>query len=74
MKTKDKGSQILITGLQKDKVDLLKVSDDFKNQLINKQKALIECEESKPSRFTWFGIGFVTALVIGIVGAFAIKK
>ena len=63
----------MVTDLKKDKVDLMGVSDSFRQQLIDRDKMLQDCEESKPSRLTWFGWGAITTLLLGIVGAIAIK-
>jgi uncharacterized protein involved in exopolysaccharide biosynthesis len=35
---------------------------------------LIAEKESKPSRFVWYGVGFITAVILGLVGAFLVAK
>lgn len=73
LKRIEANDKLLITGLRKDKEDLKGVSDTFKEQLINKNTELTECKDSKPSRLTWFGAGFIAALITGIAVAFAAK-
>jgi hypothetical protein len=72
-KTITKIDKTIIKGLQQDKVDLLNVSEGFKKELVEKDKELTKCIIAKPSRATWFGVGFLSALLIVIVSALAIK-
>jgi hypothetical protein len=63
-----------ITGLELDK-DIYKTrGDKLEKEFSTCSKQLSDCEESKPSRFVWFGVGFISALVVGIVSAFAFRK
>jgi len=62
-----------IEGLKQDKVDLLNVSNEYKQKWIDTAKQTVDCEASKPSKVTWFGVGFVSALIVGLVGLIAIK-
>lgn len=63
-----------ILGLNKDKDALKEVAADYKKQYLDTNAALVKSESSKPSRFTWFGIGAITTAVLGIAAAFAIHK
>lgn len=74
---KEQEKSILLTqteALLKDKEDLKKATEIYKNDLINKNDKLNKCEESKPSRFVWFGVGSVVTTIVGIVMLFLIKK
>jgi hypothetical protein len=62
-----------VIGLKKDKIDLKSVSEEFKNKYIKTNEQLLKEQENKPSRLTWFGAGFISAVVVGILTIFAIK-
>jgi hypothetical protein len=64
----------LVVGLTKDKVDLTVVAGEFEKRLLETNKLLIAEKESKPSRLVWYGLGAITAVVLGLVGAFLITK
>jgi hypothetical protein len=62
-----------ISLLEKDK-DVYKVRGDRFEEEYNKcSDGFNKCTESKPSRFTWFGVGFVSACIVGITGIVLIK-
>lgn len=61
-------------GLQKDKEIQSKRAQEFQDLYKGTSKDLDKCLESKPSRFTWFGVGFLTAVILGTAAAFAISK
>jgi hypothetical protein len=67
-------NETLIIGLNKDKVVLTGVSEEFEKRLLDTNKQLIAEKESKPSRFVWYGVGFITAVILGLVGAFLVAK
>ena len=60
-------------GLRQDKADLSKAMEDYKDKYIRTAEELNKSESSKPSRLTWYGAGFISALVLVLAGAFAIK-
>lgn len=62
-----------IKGLETDKQILKDLSEDYKQKYIKANEQYIASETSKPSKLTWFGIGFGSALLIGIISAFAVK-
>lgn len=62
-----------IKGLETDKQILKDMSEDYKQKYINANEKYVASEKSKPSKLTWFGIGFGSALLIGIISAFAVK-
>lgn len=64
---------ILIEGLKLDKIDLMKLSDEYKNNYMKTNQALLKSESSKPSRVTWVATGIVSTLILGLITAIAIK-
>ena len=60
--------------IQKDKEILKKRGDDFEKQYKATSKDLNECIENTPSRLVWYGIGFLTAFILGVGTIFMIKK
>jgi len=60
-------------GLVKDKAIFQKNVDLYKKSTDELAQRLSDCQTNKPSRFTWFGIGFLSAVVLGTLAAFAIK-
>jgi hypothetical protein len=60
--------------LELDKTELKTRGDKFEKVYTTCTDDLKKCEESKPSRLTWFGVGFVSALIVGIVSAFAFRR
>lgn len=60
-------------GLRQDKKDLSKAAEDYKDKYVATAEQLNKSEASKPSRLTWYGAGFITALIVVLAGAFAIK-
>jgi hypothetical protein len=72
-RTINSGNQLIITGLQKDKVDLLDMSNEFKSHLINTTKDLKDCKESTPSRMTWFATGFGSAVLVLLLSLLLVK-
>jgi hypothetical protein len=73
-KTITKNNDGIIKGLTQDKVDLTKVSDEFKKKYIDTSEQLNKITENQPSRLTWFGIGAATSVVVGIILAFLVRK
>lgn len=62
-----------ISLLDKDK-NIYKIrGDKFEIEFDKCNNDLGKCLESKPSRFTWFGAGFISACVVGIAGIILIK-
>ena len=49
------------------------VLGQYKTNYIDQNKKLNECVAATPSRMTWFGYGALAAVILGLVGAFAIK-
>jgi DNA helicase IV len=62
-----------IKGLETDKQILKDLSEDYKQKYLKANEQYVASETSKPSKLTWFGIGFGSALLIGIISAFAVK-
>ena len=62
-----------VQSLKLDKVTLTDVLGEYKTNFIDQNKKLNECVAATPSRMTWFGYGALTAVILGLVGAFAIK-
>lgn len=60
--------------LVQDKADLRLRGDKLEKVYTTCTSDLNECKQEKPSRVLWFGVGFVSAIVLGVVGAFAIRK
>lgn len=50
-------------GLIQDKADLSNTMGEYKDKYTSVAAKLNACEQAKPSRMTWFGVGFATALV-----------
>jgi len=66
--------QLKIDGLTKDK-EIHKVrAEKFEKGFTETSKALTDCKNDTPSKLSWFGIGFVTAIILGTAAAFAIAK
>ena len=61
-------------GLKKDKALLSTSTEEYKKNLLDTNDKFVKCEESKPSRLTWFGIGAVSTMVLSVVMMFLIKK
>lgn len=57
----------IINNLKKDKIDLLKLSDDYKEKYIKANQETAKVENSKPSRTTWFLVGAGTALLLEVL-------
>ena len=60
--------------LEQDKTDLKLRGDKFEKVYTTCNDDLNKCEQSKPSRMVWYGAGFVSAIVLGIVAVYTIKK
>jgi hypothetical protein len=73
LKQKETFNLTLIDGLKKDKVLQDTVYKDTQTSLINKQKEVDKLKEEQPSRLTWFLIGLGSALLVGLLGAIAVK-
>lgn len=63
-----------ITGLEKDKIDLKVVSEDYKTRYINTNDELQKAKIEQPSRTTWFTVGVISTLVVSLVVMFLVKK
>lgn len=57
----------------KDKEEYKSQSLQFKETMLAKNKELDEERAKKPSRLTWFGVGFGSAVLTGILMAFIVK-
>ncbi len=66
--------KLKIEGLEKDKTLLKDRGDSFEKSYKDTSKKLDECKEDKPSRFTWFALGFLTAVITGTVAAFSLSR
>lgn len=62
-----------IQGLTKDFQIQQERADKFQDAYIKTSKELIDEKIDKPSRYTWFSTGFISAIILGIVGAFAVR-
>lgn len=62
-----------IQGLTKDFQIQQEIADKFQDAYIKTSKELIDEKIDKPSRYTWFSTGFISAIILGIVGAFAVR-
>lgn len=62
-----------IEGLKKDKIDITNAKEEFKRDYILTNNQLKKCEETKPSRLNWFGVGSLTTLVLIILSVFTLK-
>ena len=62
-----------IEGLQKDKIILSGVMEDYKKQYLNTFTDLQKEKESRPSRLTWFLTGFLTGIIAAGVIAFSAR-
>lgn len=51
--------------LMEDSKILRERGDKFEKAYIEKSEQLNECIDSKPSRFVWYGMGFLSAVLIG---------
>jgi hypothetical protein len=51
-----------------------KAKDDYKELYTKADDARLKAVENAPSRATWFGWGALTAVVLGTLAAFAIRK
>jgi hypothetical protein len=72
--TINKNNDILITGLKQDKIDLTKVSDEFKKKFIETNQELNKVKDDQPSRAVWFGLGAGATIIVGILLAFLVRK
>lgn len=63
-----------ISGYEKDITALEKTEKDYKDKYAETAKKLEASENDKPSRLTWFGVGFISALILGMLSVYAIKK
>lgn len=62
-----------IQGLTKDFQIQQERADKFQDAYTKTSKELIDEKIDKPSRYTWFSTGFISAIILGIVGAFAVR-
>lgn len=67
-------NQNTIRLLQEDKELYRLQSEQFKAEYIKSQTELNEEKESRPSRTTWFGSGFILGLAAGLAGTFMLTK
>ncbi len=73
LENESKLKDIKIEGLTKDYQIQQDRANQFQNVYTQCSQDLTKEKESKPSRFTWFSIGFISALVIGVASAFAVR-
>jgi len=66
---KDQKINLLLT----DKTELQQRGDAFEKDYKDTSDKLVKCTENTPSRLNWFGYGFMAAIILGVLGAFAIK-
>lgn len=64
----------LLNGCNSDKEELKIAKSDFEKKYSKASGDLDECNKSKPSRLTWFGIGSITTLVAILVTVFTVSK
>lgn len=62
------------SGLLKDKSILTEQVGGYREVVKKTTDQLEECKKNTPSRLEWFGYGALTALVLGVLGAFAVAK
>lgn len=62
-----------IQGLTKDFQIQQERADKFQEAYSKTSKELIDERNEKPSRYTWFSTGFISAIILGIIGAFAVR-
>lgn len=62
-----------IEGLTKDFQIQQERADKFQDVYSKTSKELIDVKANQPSRYTWFSTGFISAIILGIVGAFAVR-
>jgi hypothetical protein len=60
--------------LEQDKVILTERGDRFEKVYSECSDNLNKCNEDKPSRYTWFSLGAITTLVLGLVVGFLVTK
>lgn len=53
--------------LQEDLKIVTQAKDDYKDLYVKADQARLKAEEDKPSRMTWFGAGFLSAVVTGLI-------
>lgn len=62
-----------IEGLVQDRTSLQSRGDKFEKQYTNCNEDFQIVKDSMPSRYTWFSTGFVSAMILGLVGLFFLK-
>jgi hypothetical protein len=67
------GLQTEIDGLKQDKTLLNTAVVNYKKDFIDANAAMVKSESNKPSRLTWFGAGALTAVILGLAAAIAVK-
>lgn len=62
--------QVEVEALKSDVGVLKEATEEYKQNYVQTNEQLLKEQQSKPSRMTWFGVGFVSALVSAIFLAF----
>ena len=57
-----------------DMAALDKAKEEYKKNYEDTNKALIDCQNSTPSRYTWFSLGALSAAVVFVIGIVMIKR
>lgn len=63
----------LVFNYEKDKLDIINTSEQYKKLSKDTNEKLVECKQSTPSRATWFGAGLLSALILSLASAFVLK-
>ena len=66
--------RLKVDGLSKDKEIQTERANSLEQLYKDTNKDLTKCKNNTTSRFNWFGIGFVTAVIVGTAAAFAIAR
>lgn len=63
-----------VQSLKSDKVTLNIVLGEYKDLYVNENAERLKLKASTPSRVTWFGVGAISAVVLGLIGIIAIRN
>lgn len=74
LKEQKDNNDILITNLQNDKKEYEKITTTYKENLTKSNKELNDCNNDKPSKLTWFSLGFVSSIILAVLLNFTIKE
>jgi hypothetical protein len=73
----DQEIQLLKKKSDQQTIDLglsMKASASYKDLYVKTDEARLKCEEDKPSRMLWLGVGVIGTLVLGAIIAMAAKR